>query len=357
MILSNLNRDHGLILPQLSDLGLTESLFPSDINIMPLENAFYSYRSTEFNTAYDKLVKQILLQVSLTPNQLEIVKSQGNRIKKTAAIYFDSCNKQVDRTDLPDSDLYNQFNLDGCVGFKINPDEMYKLIVACNSDIQKLRGQPDRRTSPTKFDAYDRMKVLDQNHQAFVLVDKLFKMHGVFDAVSKYNQTKANLKLDTVALHVARPNDSHHYQTLSDVPGNPKTISFHMDPKFNVMKAIVYLNEVTETNGPFTTVPKSNRWYHPEFERIIACGNSVGNYLSSPDHRKAMSIFPDVMTKNVIMGRYFEDGSDNSNILLNNMHKYTSEEADCILFDPAQTIHRGGLCDEGERVNLQIIMR
>lgn len=357
MILSNLNRDHGLILPQLSDLGLTESLFPSDINIMPLENAFYSYRSTEFNTAYDKLVKQILLQVSLTPNQLEIVKSQGNRIKKTAAIYFDSCNKQVDRTDLPDSDLYNQFNLDGCVGFKINPDEMYKLIVACNSDIQKLRGQPDRRTSPTKFDAYDRMKVLDQNHQAFVLVDKLFKMHGVFDAVSKYNQTKANLKLDTVALHVARPNDSHHYQTLSDVPGNPKTISFHMDPKFNVMKAIVYLNEVTETNGPFTTVPKSNRWYHPEFERIIACGNSVGNYLSSPDHRKAMSIFPDVMTKNVIMGRYFEDGSDNSNILLNNMHKYTSEEADCILFDPAQTIHRGGLCDESERVNLQIIMR
>jgi hypothetical protein len=357
MILSNLNRDHGLLLPQLSDLGLTESLFPGDINIMPLENAFYSYRSTEFNTAYDKLVKQILLQVSLTPNQLEIVKAQGNRIKKTAAIYFDSCNKQVDRTDLPDSDLYNQFNLDGCVGFKINPDEMYKLIVACNSDIQKLRGQPDRRTSPTKFDAYDRMKVLDQNHQAFVLVDKLFKMHGVFDAVSKYNQTKANLKLDTVALHVARPNDSHHYQTLNDVPGNPKTISFHMDPKFNVMKAIVYLNEVTETNGPFTTVPKSNRWYHPEFERIIACGNSVGNYLSSPDHRKAMSIFPDVMTKNVIMGRYFEDGSDNSNILLNNMHKYTSEEADCILFDPAQTIHRGGLCDEGERVNLQIIMR
>jgi hypothetical protein len=70
-----------------------------------------------------------------------------------------------------------------------------------------------------------------------------------------------------------------------------------------------------------------------------------------------MSIFPDKMTRNVIMGRYFEDGSDNSNILLNNMHKYTSEEADCILFDPAQTIHRGGLCDEGDRVNLQIIMR
>lgn len=357
MILSNLNRDHGLILPQLSDLGLTESLFPGDLSTMPLENAFYSYRSTEFNAAYDKFVAQILSQVKLTPNQLDIVKAQGNRIKKTAAIYFDSCNKQVDRTDLPHTDLYEQFDLNGCAGFKINQDEMYKLKVACNNDVQQLRNQPDRQTSPNKHDAYDRIKVLDSQHQAFVLVNKLFKMHGVFNTVSKYNRSKANLKLDTVALHVARPNDTHHYQTLSDVPGSPKTISFHMDPKFNVMKAILYLDEVTESNGPFTTIPKSNRWYHPEFERIIACGNSVGNYLSSPDHRKAMSIFPDVMTKNVIMGKYFQDGSDNSNILLNNMHKYTSSEADCILFDPSQTIHRGGLCDQGERVNLQIIMR
>ena len=46
-----------------------------------------------------------------------------------------------------------------------------------------------------------------------------------------------------------------------------------------------------------------------------------------------------------------------SKLLLNKQHKYTSKEADCILFDPAQTIHRGGLCDEGERANLQIIMR
>ena len=357
MILSNLNRDHGLILPQLSDLGLTESLFPDGINIMPLENAFYSYRSAEFNTAYDKFVSQILSQVELTPIQLDIVTAQGKRIKKTAAIYFDSCNKQVERDDIPHTELYDEFNTNGCAGFKINPDEISKTKRSVSSEIRSLQNQPDRNTSPTKFDAYDRIKILHEQHQTSVLVNKLFKMYGVFNAVSKYNRSKANLKLDTVALHVARPSDSHHYQTLSDVPGSPKTLSFHMDPKFNVMKAILYLDEVIETNGPFTTVPKSNRWYHPEFERIIACGNSVGNYLSSPDHRKAMSIFPDVMTKNVIMGKYFKDGSACSDILIKQQHKYLSKEADCILFDPAQTIHRGGLCDKGERINLQIIMR
>lgn len=357
MILSDLNRDHGLTLPSLFDLGLDECLYPDSVKTMSLESAFYSYRSGEFNVAYDKFVSEVLSKVSLTSSQLDIVRAQGNRIKKTAAIYFDSCNKQVDRSDISESDLYREFDSNGCAGFKLNREELDKLTTACNSAITKLKSQPDRKTSPTKHDAYDRMTILDKNHLAFGLVDKLFKTHGVFDTVTKYNRSKTNLQLDTVALHVARSTDTHHYQTLADVPGSPKTISFHMDPKFNVMKAILYLNDVDFNNGPFTTIPKSNRWHHPEFERILACGNSVGNYLSSPDHRKAMSIFPERMTKNVIMGKYFQDGSDNSNILLNNMHKYLSKDADCILFDPAQTIHRGGLVDVGERVSLQIIMR
>ena len=357
MILSSLNRSHGLTLPKLGDLGLTKSLCPDDISTTSLENAFYSYRSAEFNLAYDKLVAEILSRVSLTPDQLDIVEAQGKRIKKTASIYFDSCNKQVERDDISGSELHTAFNDDGCAGFKIDNDEMYKLRSACASEIVKLQRQPDRITLPTKFDSYDRMIVLHQEHMAVKLVKKLFVRHGVLDTVSKYNRSKGNLEVDTVALHVSRSNDNHHDQTLSDQSYRPKARSFHMDPKFNVMKAILYLNNVTYDNGPFTTIPKSNRWYYPEFERIIACGNSVGNYLSSPDHRIAMSIFPDTMTRNVIMGKYFEDGSDNSNILLDNCHKYLSKEADCILFDPAQTIHRGGLVDYGERINLQIIMR
>ena len=43
-------------------------------------------------------------------------------------------------------------------------------------------------------------------------------------------------------------------------------------------------------------------------------------------------------------------------MLLSKMHKYTSDHADCIIFDPTQTLHRGGLCNKGHRVNLQILM-
>ena len=357
MILTNLNRDHGFVLPSLGDLGLTQTLFPENVNMMPVESAFYLYRPAEFNNVYDKFVQQILQKVTITSHQKSIVVDQVKRIKKTAAIYFDSCNNQVERKDLPSSELYESFDEHGCAGFKFDQDDLSKLKKACSSEVAELKKQPDRLTSPTKHDSYDRIKILGKEHLAFQLVDKLFTRYGVFDTVTKYNRNNTNLQLHTVALHIARPNDTHHYQTLSDVPGNPKTISFHMDPKFNVMKAILYLNDVDDDNGPFTTIPGSNRWFYPEFERVIGCGNSVGNYLSSPDHRTAMSIFPETMTKNVIVGKYLKDGSDASNLLLSKLHKYTSDQADCILFDPAQTIHRGGLCNKGERVNLQIIMR
>ena len=51
------------------------------------------------------------------------------------------------------------------------------------------------------------------------------------------------------------------------------------------------------------------------------------------------------------------DGTETSNMLLDEMHKYTSDHADCIIFDPTQTLHRGGLCNKGHRINLQILMR
>ena len=59
------------------------------------------------------------------------------------------------------------------------------------------------------------------------------------------------------------------------------------------------------------------------------------------------------------IGTFIESfyGTDASKMLLNKMHKYTSDHAHCIIFDPTQTLHRGGLCNKGHRINLQILMR
>ena len=130
-----------------------------------------------------------------------------------------------------------------------------------------------------------------------------------------------------------------------------------MDPKFNLIKSILYLQDVDEDSGPFTTVPTSNRWYYDPFERMVACGNSTGNYLDNQHRRDGLLCMPSKMRKNVILGRYIRNGTKQSKMLLSKMHKYTSDHADCIVFDPTQTLHRGGLCNKGYRINLQILMR
>jgi len=173
MILSDLNTNHGLILPKLTDLDLNESLFEFNEDPILLKTAFYSYRPTEFTVAYDKYVSKVTSQVKLNSNQLTILKSQSSRIKKIAAGYFQSCNNQVMREDIPTSDLYSSFDSDGCAGFKFNPGEVDSLLASCLNDVTTLQNQPDRNTSPTKHDAYDRIKVLDNTHATFKLLNKI----------------------------------------------------------------------------------------------------------------------------------------------------------------------------------------
>ena len=106
MILSDLNRDHGLILPKLTDLDLEESLCQNKEDPILVKTAFYSYKATEFNVAYDKYVSKVTSRVELNSNQLTILKNQSSRIKKIAAGYFQSCNNQVTREDIPTCLLY-----------------------------------------------------------------------------------------------------------------------------------------------------------------------------------------------------------------------------------------------------------
>ena len=357
MILSPLNTNHGFELPTLSSLNVVDNHCPNNIDTTKLQLAFYSYNITEFNKAYDKLVADISSHINFTDKQKIILNEQSNRVKKTASIYFTSCNQQVVRNDVKSTDLYEILDEKGAAPFKLDKGIHSQIIQSVTKEIDQLRHQKDRKTSPKKHDSYDRLKILEKNSKTWSLVEKAFKTCGVYEKVSKYNRNSADLTLDTIALHYAKPSDTHHNQTLADLDRDVLTKSFHMDPKWNVMKAILYLSDVSEGNGPFTVIPGSNRWHYNEFERVIAAGNSVGNYLSSPDHRYVMSCFPEHMTKNVIMGNYFDDGSDMSTLLLSQMHQFYSDEADCILFDPAHTIHRGGLCTSGDRVNLQIIMR
>ena len=224
------------------------------------------------------------------------------------------------------------------------------------SEIDELLSIDDHAAA---IHAYDRFYQYNetQNPLLFSLVRQMFNEKGVFETVTKYNRTPVDLDLTSIALHVATPTDTHHYMTLRDMETSSKLVSLHMDPKYNLMKAMVYLNEVDKDTGPFTTLPTSNRWEYDQLERLVACGNSTSNYLDNDGARRVMRHMPSEFRKNVILGRYIMDDTPISDKILSMLHPWLSSEADCIIFDPTQTLHRGGLCTSKNRINLQILMR
>ena len=362
MILPNMIYEHGLQLPDLADFpDAGKVTYPKDVvDWLPYDGEFSvamrEYNIEKFQVAYTKLCGDIFSNVKLSPQARQAHQSQSSRITQFVQLYFNSCKNQVDRDDIKTNKISSDLDYYGCSHFKIDPKKIASLRLMLSEQIKRLLDIQDHEAKPHFYDRFVTMRKTDRP-DVFNTVEKIFEENEVFTGASKYNRNERNLSLDTIALHVATPTDTHHYQTLKDLPTVSKTISLHMDPKFNLIKSLLYLEDVDEDSGPFTTVPTSNRWFYDPFERMVACGNSTGNYLDNQHKRDALLCMPSKMRKNVILGRYIMDGTDTSKMLLNKMHKYTSDHADCIIFDPTQTLHRGGLCNKGHRINLQILMR
>lgn len=160
-------------------------------------------------------------------------------------------------------------------------------------------------------------------------------------------------RVKDLTIHVSKPGDKHHYQQFRDCETVTKLLNLHVDPKPGIMKAIIYLSDVGEDDGPFQAI-ESKDWEYDELQRIYAWGNSVGNYCHTREHRRVANAFPSRYRRNAIIGRLISDESELSDWFLSNLVTYTSDIANVIVFDPCFNFHRGGICKAGTRVNLQV---
>lgn len=172
------------------------------------------------------------------------------------------------------------------------------------------------------------------------------------------------LSIRSVTAHLSRPLDRHHVQQFTDeanAVGHEEwlkihpVLNLHVDPKPTVMKAMIYLSDVEEEHGPFSTIFGSHLWETNPVFRCFAWGNSIGNYLHTPHHRLAMGRLPEALRGNAIMGALLSP--EEAAFCHERLFPFVSKDADVILFDPSFTWHRGGQVEEGERRVLQVVLR
>ena len=250
-------------------------------------------------------------------------------------------------TGLPSNKIYEDLFENGISYLTIDVKELKDRLKV---EIDNLLQQPDWRPPPGKF---DRAKQLDV--EIVNLVNEMFKSLGILQAASKYNKFKP-LEVKNVVLHIAKPTDQNYKQFLYDCKTVSKTTNLHIDPKENVMKAMMYLNNITEDDGPFSYIEKSNRWVHDKLQNIFGRAISTGSYCHTPESRAVVFQLPKRLRVSHNFGRLLQDGTEEQERLLKQEKMFTSDKGNLCIFDPAG-MHRGGICNKGNRIALQILMK
>ncbi len=249
--------------------------------------------------------------------------------------------------NLPSNNVYTDLFEQGISYLKLDIKELRDKI---DDEIKNLIVLPDWRPPPGQF---DRAKQLGPD--IVKLVNDMFQSYGILQGASKYNKGH-NLTVRNVVLHIAKPTDENYKQFLYDCKTVTKTTNLHIDPKENVMKAMMYLNDITIDDGPFSYVEKSNRWIYDDLQNIFGRAISTGSYCHTPQSRSTVFQLPKVCRVSHNFGRLLQDDTEEQERILEQEKPFTSDKGNVCVFDPAG-MHRGGICKTGTRIALQILMK
>lgn len=160
--------------------------------------------------------------------------------------------------------------------------------------------------------------------------------------------------------------------------GTPKTVYMHFDADCDMIKGLLYLNDVDAKNGPFSFLPGSHLWERPHFATAVQRGFDAASakefavcedgldYVSGYyrprfqllEQRRAMMSLPPHLRGSTHFGDDLLDGSPLSNALLEKEHKFVGPAGTLVMFDGSRGIHRGGQVDKnGSRWVVQVAFR
>ena len=330
--------DHGFIFPDIADFPeLKKEPRHHDIEdehgVYMMREAIKKSDLDMFKNGYRYYMKNIDTKLS-------------DKLDKMFKFYsrFQSSRQE---TTLPTNRVYEDLYENGVSCLKVDVSELKERL---EQQVNALSQRPDSRPP---VGTLDRVEELGPNY--INLLNNMFSKLGILQGATKYNKGRP-LVVSRAVLHISTPTDQHWKHFLYDCDMLSKTTNLHIDPKEDTIKAIMYINDVTQEDGPFSYVLKSNRWVYDDLQNIFSRSISTSNYCSSPEHRAVVFQLPKVCRVTGFFGRLLLDDSTQQNMILEKERMLTSDLGNLCIFDPAG-MHRGGVCKQGTRVALQILMK
>jgi hypothetical protein len=232
------------------------------------------------------------------------------------------------------------------VGFLTDKVDVSPIINALHSEIQLLRkGLSDGTT------LWDSSR--DVTFVAKKVIEDILTRNGYLNSYSHYIDSGA--EIGKIYLVISKPNDTVLEKSFSDIKLSKNYCqAYHIDPKDNVAKVMIYLSEVGKSSGPFSIIPGSSNFKFDLLEELFGRSCATANYLSSRAERSLILRLPARLRKTFLFGGLLPDDSSFAQFIKDNEKVLISEEANTILFLAGRAMHRGGLVTSGERIALQV---
>lgn len=267
--------------------------------------------------------------------------------------HWAALHRDPNRLPLPD---YQDFFRQGFLAKKIDAEKKRRLVALAKPHFDELREKRAKDTRPTN--KINNLKLRrNLSPELFALVDEILTEHRVLQILSAYNGYP--MGISTVNTQINDASDLYWTNHFSDVNlPDPPTSYMHIDSSVSYIKAIIYLNEVSETNGSFCYVRGSNLVMKRKgfWDFIIRKANDMSRLdRTDPRNRELFRALPSFFRRKSEMGNDYKPGDDFTHELLRNEVKFTSDRGDMIVFD-TDGIHRGAMVQTGERLILQVAM-
>jgi hypothetical protein len=129
----------------------------------------------------------------------------------------------------------------------------------------------------------------------------------------------------------------------------PATAYCHRDASGGDMKAIFYMTDVGDRNGPFSYVLGSNRMAVSKVDDLICEANDSNGLASTdPQARRLFAALPRKLRQKCSFGNDLTPGSELTREIQAGLWAIKAPKGSIVLFD-TKGIHRGGMVEQGER--------
>ena len=291
------------------------------------------------------------------PTRLRALRKLGPALREQIPVAWRL--KALPRLDLSTgSTLLERLSRDGAVAVRFEDHEIATLRDHVRPYIAQLQ---ERKTSVPQRDRVFKDMILPisvkTNRDFIRSLRETLEHHGVIDAASRYLGRRAVMR-EVVRLQITDADDRPWHPHFGDIGlPDPSTTYMHVDSEPRFMKGMLYFNQVTRDNGPFSYVLGTNHVNMSRFEYMVRKANDrSGLDRCDPETRRLFNALPRFLQLKSEFGNDLLDDSPEAEVLRTREHAFTSEDGHLVVFDN-NGIHRGLKVVAGERHAMQIQLR